>query len=68
MGWYAHPDTLCIAHAQGIANRTGHTSESIEWLQTYRDAYQKIAGEEAADYIRQLDARLGKMKFPGGLT
>ena len=62
MGWYNHPDTLCIAYAQGVANKTGHKHESVEWLRAYRDAYEHIADERAKEYIQKLDAVLAAKK------
>ncbi len=58
MTWYTHPDTLCAARARGMANKTGHTRESVGWLRAYRDAYKLITGKNAKDYIQKLDEQL----------
>ena len=58
MGWYNHPDTLCIATANGAADKTGHPRDSVEWLQAYRNAYAHTAGFAANDYIQELDAKI----------
>ena len=62
MGWYAQPDTLCIGEAAGVANKTGHKLGNVGWLQAYRDAYERIAGEGAKEYIQRLDEELAIRK------
>lgn len=54
MNWYSHPDTLGMAQATNIANRSGFAYDSIEYRKAYADAYEKCNGPDAAEYIAEL--------------
>jgi hypothetical protein len=70
MGWYCHPDTLTIARAQGIADRTGHEKGSLEWRRAYRDAYERAAGgsypDSLARYLAALDEGIAELEAQRG--
>ena len=63
MGWYAHPDTLTFARAQGMADRLCPDRDSKEWVIAYRDSYHQIA-EPAfrglSDYLERIDQAIEK--------
>ncbi len=62
MGWYCHPDTMCIADAQnaamGVIGKDGDP-DSIEYKKAYRVAYAKQNENNfqqgLGDYIGELD-------------
>ena len=61
MSWGTHPDTLCMASAQGAAERSGHKSGTIAWLKAYREAYAKTADKDERglpEYLKELDNKI----------
>lgn len=59
MSWGKHPDTLTIAEAQGIADRSGHTRDSLGWDKAYPQAYEQAANgsypESLVKFLQGMD-------------
>jgi soluble cytochrome b562 len=62
MGWYCHPDTMCISGAHNAAVRVigkDGDQNSIEYKKAYRKAYAKQNEnnfqEGLSDYLGELD-------------
>jgi hypothetical protein len=55
----SHPDTLIVAAARGHAMHSGYIEGSVEWVQIFRNAYEKEANgkypESLAEYLAILD-------------
>ena len=62
MSWGADPDTLSMAIAEGVAERTGHPEGSLEYMIAYRAAYDPVGEIEGNEYIAALDKEIDEMK------
>ncbi len=62
MGWGTDPDRLSIAMAQGVAERTGYSEESLEYKIAYRDSYAPVGDTEGNEYLDALDKEIDDLK------
>lgn len=62
MSWGVDPDTLSMAFAEGVAERTGHPEGSLEYLIAYRAAYDPVGDIEGNDYLAALDKEIDELK------
>lgn len=62
MGWGCHPDTLSMASAHHQATAIAGEAGTLEYLRTYRDAYQEEASRNpmrgGSEYIARIDAAI----------
>ena len=58
MSWGADPDTLSMAIAEGVAERTGHPEGSLEYMLAYRAAYEPVDDSEGNPYLASLDRQI----------
>jgi hypothetical protein len=62
MGWGCDPDTMSMAGAEGVAERSGHPEGSLEYAIAYRNAYIPVGNAEGNEYLARLDADIEKLK------
>jgi hypothetical protein len=62
MSWGADPDTLSMAMAEGVAERTGHPKGTLEYAMAYRMAYDPVDDSEGNEYLAELDKEIAELK------
>lgn len=62
MSWGCDPDTLSMAMAEGVAERTGHPEGSLEYLIAFRDAYVPVGEIEGNSYLEALDKEIEELR------